>query len=154
MDYRHLEEKGFKGTGASVNSAKWFIQYGQSIKLEVSSYYLALTTLWCMVWWHELTASSHYRPTLKSYNLLFYKCNHQAWSTVYPFIRYHLPHKHTLDSPCMHLNVSSRNTCVTTIYRVKSEAHSIDMLFRSRHNAPANVLCCVICFQKIEQFLL
>lgn len=49
MDYRHLEEKGdFEGAGAGVNSVKWFIQYGQSIKLEVSSYYLALTALWCM----------------------------------------------------------------------------------------------------------
>lgn len=35
----------------------------------MSAYYLALTALWCIAWWHELTVSSHYGPTLKSYNL-------------------------------------------------------------------------------------
>lgn len=35
----------------------------------MSAYYLALTVLWCIAWWHELTVSSHYGPTLKSYNL-------------------------------------------------------------------------------------
>lgn len=144
MDYRHLEEKGFKGTGAGVNSAKWFIQYGQSIKLEVSSYYLALTTLWCMVWWHELTASSHYRPTLKSYNLLFYKCNHQAWSTVYPFIRYHLPHKHTLDSPCMHLSVSSKNLRNKQLQYIGWKAKPTALTCYFGHDTMLLQTCCAV----------
>lgn len=58
-------KRGFRrGPGLALIQARWFIQCGQSIQLEVSGYDLALTTLWCTAQWHALTVSSHYRPTL------------------------------------------------------------------------------------------